>query len=47
VQLGAFGSGNVLEQLLNQIDVCEDHAAAAVALEVELVDGVAVVRGRG
>lgn len=33
---------HVLEQFFNQIDVGEDHAAAAVAAELESVDGVPV-----
>lgn len=33
---------NVLEQLLDQVDVGHDHAAAAVALQAELVHGVAI-----
>lgn len=32
----------VLEQLLDEIDVRHDHAAAAVAVELQLVHGVAV-----
>lgn len=36
----ALGSGDVLEQFFDQVHVCEDHAAAAVAPEVQLVDGV-------
>tara|TARA_R110002003_G_scaffold44_13_gene3345 strand:- start:3741 stop:3929 length:189 start_codon:yes stop_codon:yes gene_type:complete len=34
-------AGNVLEELLDQIDVGQDHAAAAVALETDGVEGVA------
>ena len=37
---GLVGAGDVLEQLLDQVDVGEDHAAAAVAREAELVEGV-------
>ncbi len=39
----------VLQQLLNQVDVCEDHAAAAVTVETELVERITVCmceRGR-
>lgn len=32
----------VLEKLLDQIDVRHDHAPAAVAVELQLVHGVAV-----
>ena len=32
----------VLEQLLDEIDVGHDHAAAAVTLEAELVHGIAI-----
>lgn len=35
------GGVDVLEELLDEVDVREDHAAAAVAAEFELVDGVA------
>jgi len=34
------GAGNVLEELLDQVDVGEDHAAAAVAGKTELVEGI-------
>lgn len=34
--------GFVLEQLLDEVDVGHDHAAAAVAVELELIHGVAV-----
>jgi hypothetical protein len=43
-RLALLVAGNVLEQLLDQVDMGEDHATAAVALELEVVDGVAVVR---
>jgi hypothetical protein len=43
---GFLFAGNVLEELLDQVDVGEDHAAAAVACETELVEGV-TVRGLG
>jgi hypothetical protein len=33
-------AGNVLEELLDQVDVGQDHAAAAVALETDGVEGV-------
>ena len=39
-----IGAGNVLEELLDQVDVGEDHAAAAVAGETELVEGIPVRR---
>lgn len=39
---GFVGERNVLEEFLDQVDVCEDHAAAAVAREAELVEGVTV-----
>jgi hypothetical protein len=38
-----FFAGNVLEEFLDEIDVGENHAAAAVALEA---DGVECVTGR-
>jgi hypothetical protein len=31
-QLDALGGGNVLEEFLDQVDMSENHAAAAVAL---------------
>ena len=34
--------GRVLEELLDEVDVCHDHAAAAVALEAQLVHGISV-----
>lgn len=34
--------GNVLEEFLDQVDVGEDHAAAAVTLETYFVEGLAV-----
>ena len=37
----AIATGHVLEQFLDEIDVGEDHAAAAVSAEVELIDGLA------
>lgn len=37
----AIACGHILEQFLDEVDVREDHAAAAVAAEAELVDGVA------
>ena len=43
---GFLFAGNVLEELLDQVDVGEDHAAAAVACETELVEGI-TVRGLG
>lgn len=39
--LGLFRAGYVLEELLDEVDVCKDHAAAAVALEADGVEGVA------
>lgn len=44
--IGVLGAGYVLEQLLNQIDVGEDHAAAAVALETDTVERFAREPGR-
>jgi len=41
--LGLFGGGDVLEELLDQVHVREDHAAAAVALETAGVEGFAVM----
>jgi hypothetical protein len=35
-----FFAGNVLEEFLDEIDVGENHAAAAVALEADGVEGV-------
>jgi hypothetical protein len=40
----ALAAGDVLEQLFDQINMGKDHAAAAVALQVEGVDGVATVK---
>jgi hypothetical protein len=40
---GFLFGGDVLEEFLDQVDVSEDHAAAAVALET---DGVECVTGR-
>lgn len=39
-QLVAIGGGNVLEELFDEIDVSKNHAAAAVALETDLVEGL-------
>jgi hypothetical protein len=36
-----IGCGHVLEKLFDQIDVGKDHAAAAVALKANLVEGLA------
>lgn len=33
--------GRVLEQLLDEVDVSHNHAAAAVSLQAELVHGIA------
>ena len=41
-QLVAIGGGNVLEELFDEIDVGKNHAAAAVALETDLVEGLKV-----
>jgi hypothetical protein len=38
---GALFAGNVLEEFLDQVDVCEDHTAAAVSREADSVEGVA------
>lgn len=38
------GTRNVLEQLLDQIDVGKDHAAAAVAGKTELIESITVRR---
>lgn len=37
----AIGGRHVLEELFDQIDVGKDHAAAAVALKTNLVEGLA------
>jgi hypothetical protein len=34
-----IGSGHVLEELFDQIDVGKDHTAAAVALKTNIVKG--------
>jgi hypothetical protein len=41
----AVGAGDVLEELLDQVDVGEDHTTAAVALQTDGVEGVAGERG--
>ena len=39
--LGSFlGAGYVLEEFLDQVHVGEDHAAAAIALETNGVEGI-------
>lgn len=38
--LCAIARGDVLEQFLDQVDVREDHASAAVSAKTKLVDGV-------
>jgi hypothetical protein len=40
LQVGFLFTGDVLEEFLDQVDVGEDHAAAAVALETDVVEGV-------
>jgi hypothetical protein len=40
MHFGAVDAENVLEQFLDQVDVGEDHAAAAVALQTDSVEGV-------
>jgi hypothetical protein len=37
----ALGRGHILEEFLDEIDVGEDHAAAAVPAEIELIDRLA------
>jgi len=39
-------AGVVLEQFLDEVDVGEDHAAAAVALETDGVEGVAEIESQ-
>lgn len=38
--------GGILEQLLNQIDVCHYHTSAAVSLAAKLVHGISVASHR-
>ena len=38
---GSVGGGHVLEEFLDEVDVSEDHAATAVALEAYGVEGFA------
>ena len=45
IYIGALGAGYVLEQLLDQIDVGKDHAAAAVALETDAVERFTIEPG--
>jgi hypothetical protein len=39
-QLLVVDSGHVLEELLDQIDVGEDHTATAIALKTNFVEGL-------
>lgn len=36
--------GYLLQKLLNQVNVCHDHAATAVALQAKLVHGLSIHR---
>jgi hypothetical protein len=36
--------GNLLQELLNQINVCHDHAATAITLQAKLVHGLSIHR---
>jgi hypothetical protein len=38
--LGFLAAGDVLEEFLDEVDVGENHTAAAVALEADGVEGV-------
>ena len=31
----------VVEELFDEVDVCQDHSTAAIALELKLVEGLA------
>lgn len=42
----AADQGRLLEELLDQVDVGHDHAAAAVTLEAELVHRIAIAHVR-
>jgi hypothetical protein len=35
-------AANILEELLDKVDMCHDHAPAAVPLAAELIEGIAV-----
>jgi hypothetical protein len=40
LELDFLVAGNVLEEFLDEVDVGENHAAAAVALEADGVEGI-------
>lgn len=45
VCFSAFDAGDVLEQFLDQVDMGQDHATAAVALQAYGVKGIPISQG--